>query len=384
MSYPSSITNRTVIVGGGVHGAIYAATYFKATGVKPVILEAGTQCGGIFGRVIPFQMNSTHAASIDSVTGGPTRIPSRVDGDDLNYLPNSPFQVTCSREYPSTTDMAYAVRQTAEYAADVYTGARAYVSGNGVDIYEGTDLNGRYLGYARRTIWATGLAMTDPATPIRTDATGRCTAIVTAEAFLGDINPYAARISGRIAVIGGGDTACTVIEYLLGQGETAIYGTRPTDIDWYGGYALPTTKKRWALDFHARYIGIARHMPQNGREGILHPKAVQVTPEPLGDYAQVQGRNYRLVIDATGFKPLSCPVSANTLLYDVTGNQVIARSNSSETFVKIGPAAKISGGNPYFPNKFPAANQAIYVLAPRTAIIAARHAAEDLTSGDLG
>lgn len=382
MSYPASVSNRTLIIGGGVHGAIYAATYETLTGERPIICEARAACGGIFGSVVPFRLNSTHNASYESVTGGPTRIPSRETQDNLNWLPNSAYQVTSDSEYPSTTDMARAVRQTCKNYADVYTDARINITSGGQDAYECDEDGdtGRYLGTPKRIIWATGLTMNGNVS--KYDETSP--AIVTAETFLGDVASYRGRYSGRVAVVGGGDTACTVVEYLTGQGETGIFGERPTDIDWYGGYSLPLTKKAWAHDYHARYIGLARHMPQKDREGVIHPFAVQVSIDDLGASARVRGRNYGLVIDCRGFKPWSTNVATSSLVYSESGDEAIARSDYNERFFKVGPAAGLSGGNTYFPSKFPAANQAIYVTGPRTAMLAARHARQDVSNADRG
>lgn len=385
MSYPRNVDGRTLVIGGGVHGTIYAATYRAVTGgSEPIVCEARSSFGGIFGAVLPFRMNSTHRAGIDSVTGGPTRIDSRSDHDNLNFLPNATYQVSSDSEYPSTEDMAKAIRRNLAIMDEVYTDARLYVAGNGMDVYEcdSDGESGRYLGTPKRIIWATGLTMNGRAEGTNPVSGYRSPAVVTAETFLGNVSDFRGRYSGRVGIIGGGDTACTVVEYLLGQGQTAIFGDGPTDIDWYGGYTLPVTKKAWSRDYHARYIGLARHMPQNGREGIIHPKSVQVDVSTFGNYAQVQGRNYALVIDCRGFKPWASPVSTSE--YVNANGQPIARRDYSQRFFKVGPAADIGRGNPYFPNKFPAANQAIYVTGPRTAMLAEMHAAEDLRTGDRG
>src|SRR4051812_20459241 len=47
---PRPVANRVelLIIGGGLHATIFASTYYRLTGVKPLVIEERDRTGGIF------------------------------------------------------------------------------------------------------------------------------------------------------------------------------------------------------------------------------------------------------------------------------------------------------------------------------------------------
>src|SRR5882724_5290913 len=87
------VDGRTVIVGGGLHGAVIAATFAACGKPPPMVIERRQKTGGMFADLAQFRMNSANGASIRSVASpGPTRVPSLSPSDDLNWVPNAPEQ----------------------------------------------------------------------------------------------------------------------------------------------------------------------------------------------------------------------------------------------------------------------------------------------------
>lgn len=371
MSVPDSVSNREVIIGGGLHAAVYAATRVTMGKEVPIVLEERSELGGVFATLISFAMNSANDASVASVEAGPSRLIRKSQSDDINYLPNSRYQVrdrNYGTEYPSSADMAYVIKKTLSDYAETYTTAYVNVARTSLEVYaydsiERDDASRDYIGAARRIIYATGLRMPDTYERLTTRS------VMTAENFLR--NPILDYETKRVAIVGAGDTAATIAEFLVGQGITRPF-TRPDYIDWYGGYTMPLTKKRWALDYHARYMGLARHFPESKRTGVIRPIPVPGVITALGNIAEVNGRTYDLVIDATGFKPYKPFYNdINEVYRESTTGRAIARTDYDGRFV-IGPAADLSPYlKPAYQNRFAASNSALYNLAPLTATLAA-------------
>jgi hypothetical protein len=357
MATPASVQGRDVVIGGGVHGAVFAATRVAMGADAPVVLDKGS-IGGIFSDLINFRMNSQQFASRRSTATGPSRVPSLSPSDDLNYLPNSEHQVrdesSGAVEFPASKDMARAIARTLRAYAEVYEKAEFTFDVDGA--FYAAD--GTYFGTARRVIWAPGLAMPD-------NTTG-CPAIMTGYEFLR--SPVREGLDNMmIALNGGGDTAVTIAEYLLGQGFTAPYQL-PRSFHWYGGDSMALTKMEWASEYHARYLGVARHLPQGGIEGVIRPYAARGYSAPAGRTAVVNGQMYDLVIDATGFKPVEPPYPIGDFI--TIGGQRVARFDGYKTYA-IGAAANLPVDTDPYPSKFTAAAQAIYRLGPLTAAFAA-------------
>jgi hypothetical protein len=316
---------------------------------------------------------------------------------DINYLPG--FEATrqlrsfTTAEYPMSSDLATVIRNVLSEKASLYENCGRLEldpSSNQIGVY---DREGDFLGYPRRVIWAAGLDMT-----AQTEQWSRVPSVTTAESFLDREATRPAR--GIVAVVGGGDTAATLVEYLLGMGAT-LPTDYPREIHWFGGTSMKTSKREWAMDYHARYMGIARHLPQFsfdpygerdesqlGADGIIRPYAVRGEIASIGDTALVNGRIFDTVYDATGFRPVTPiqPGASNTgrdnLVRDEATDSFIARTpdryvDSSVSGLRsplliIGAAANLPARplGPGISSPFAASKDAIYSLAPRTARLA--------------
>lgn len=371
---PSYVTDREVIIGAGLHGAVYAATRVAMGKEPPVVLEKEKTAGGMFARLQNFRMNSANNAAVESVSSpGPTRIPSVSPCDDLNWLPNFSSQVnglSGMTEYPYSQDMGRLIKDELRRCAQVYTDARFTCRSDGR--FYAKD-GGAFLGKASRIIFAGGLYMAP--------GPAGCPAMITGYEFM--LRPVRDLAGKKIAVVGAGDTAAQVAEIMLGQGITMPVSA-PASIHWYGGPGMPANKTAWMRDTHARWAGIGRHMPEERGKAVIVPYLERGTVIPLGENAMVSGQVYDLVVMATGFVPAPCPFSAPYV--HRVGEMIVARSNlagaeemarrnlaaAEETALfKVGPAAAINPSYGPFTSRFPAASQAIYNLAPRTAALAA-------------
>ena len=363
MTLPSSVAGLEVIIGGGLHAAVYAATRVATGHPKPVVLEKTEKTGGVFADSVSFRMNSANCADTESTgSPGPTRIPSISPSDDLNYLPNTPYQIRQAaggNEYPSSGDAARVIEQTLTRYALTYTSAEGFT----FDRRASFEFAGGQLGTAKRVIWAAGTAMPkDPAADGKT--------VISADDFMR--RPQRGLAGYRIAVVGGGDTAATIVEYMVGQGLVRPTSL-PSVIHWYGGSAMPVTKEQWMKQYHARYAGLGRHFPQDDRPGVITPFPAKAKVAPAGEIAMVSRRTYDMVVMATGYRPVDCPVSCFEP-YAIQGMYVATyEGNAAPKVFTIGSAipagslGAVSGPE----SRFGAAQSAIYNLAPRTAALAA-------------
>lgn len=381
MSNPSSVAGRTVIVGGGVHGAIYAATHYAVTGNRAMVIERQASPGGVFGRLCPFRLNSVNDASRESVQSGPSRIRPRSESDDLNYFPNAPVPQISRRaqghEYPASTDVRNMICDTLYETAEVYADCSLFAFDSDGDCY----IDGNMIGNAERIIWAAGLRMTASFPTSKS--------ILTAEQFLADPT----RLSWarqNVAIVGGGDTAATVAEVATGQGMTQLGSALPNSIAWYGGTRMPTHKMAWAEKIHARYMGLARHFPQLGDISILrdedgdeYPTANMLGGESyirpyaelgeirdLGNKAMVNGRLYDQVIDATGFRPVR-PTPGSFAPFLANGRAIAERDENYGKVFVVGAACENLPAYGPVTSRFGASRKAIFALAPATAELAA-------------
>ena len=364
MGLPSNVDGREVVVGGGVHGLVYCATRVACGFRPPILIEKRKKTGGVFADVANFRMNSANGASVESVAAGPTRIPSRSPSEDLNWLPNAPYQLRdeSGSEYPYSYEMAKTIQRGLGEVAEVYTDAEIYFDRTGACY---TPDKGITLGRAQRVLFAGGLVepVDLPKGP----------AIMSGYAFMK--KPVRDLAGVKTALIGGGDTAAQCAEIMLGQGIQPL--TSQLDaLHWYGGELMPASKESWMMKYHARFSGVGRGLRQSDSTtpGVIRPYLERGSVTSMGSTAMVNFQVYDLAIMATGLKPALCPVAASSVWR--AGGMVVARYYDYEgagdpRVFRIGTAAQLS--QPYVPyrTRFPAAQEAIYNLAPRTAMLAA-------------
>lgn len=365
-SAPVTVAGREVIFGAGLHAAIYAATRRAMGYAPPIVFEKQLAAGGVFAQLVEFRMNSVNWASIQSVqTPSPSRVVPMSASDDLNWIPNSAHQVrdlAGGAEYPTSAVMCRAVQRTLKDNADVYTGMTSAKFERSARVYTGEE----YLGMAKRVIFAGGV--------VPRDGYKTGPAVMQGFDFLRTPVKDLARL--KIAVVGAGDTAAQVVEYMLGQG---VYtpSTPPSQIHWYGGVAMPCTKDGWMVTAHARWAGLGRHFPQadGSDRSVIRPYPARGNLVSLGGAAMVNNQVYDMAVMCTGVKPAptGTPVSD---IFSVGGMDV-ARSNESmmadgiPRIFRIGTAANLDSRYTPYQSRFTAARDAIYNLGPRTAALAA-------------
>lgn len=361
MAVPTSVEGREVGFGGGPAMAAYVATR-RAMGYEPVVVvDNGRTLGGVFAKLVKFDMNSAMNASVASTgTPGPTRIRPMSPSDDLNYIPNSMHQVRDQgmSEYPDSFAMARTVRLTLKEYAECYTSADLLFDASGAVFTKG----GQILGRARRIIFAGGtVPRPGPRGP----------AIKTGFDFLQD--PVRDLENKKIAVIGNGATAAQCVEIMLGDSYMKPV-TLPSNIHWFGGPDMPDSKSAWMEQYHVRFSGLGRHFPQSGiGGGVIRPYPLNGELYSAGNIAIVNEEVFDLVLWCAGVVPATSFVTMTSRVR-IGGMTVGLSSGTSNPLggrvFTIGTAAGID--EPYKPvlSRFPAANNALYVNLPRVAALA--------------
>src|SRR5579859_2782296 len=145
-------TDREVIIGGGFHAAVYAATRVRSGYPKPLVLERNQPVGGTFAMTArpTFYLNSRNRPGNPGLAGDQRA--------SLNYLPGALIQAAnvSMTEYQTNTDLAFVIRVTLAQFADVVTNANVVSvasDGPGVEI----QIRGRGPLRAGRIIDARGL-----------------------------------------------------------------------------------------------------------------------------------------------------------------------------------------------------------------------------------
>src|SRR5207248_8155169 len=108
-------TSREVVIGGGFHAAVYAATRVLSGYPKPLVLERNRRVGGTFAMTSrpTFYLNSRNRPGTAGLAGD--------QGASLNYLPGAPIPAANASiaEYQTNTDLAFAIRLVLAQFADV-------------------------------------------------------------------------------------------------------------------------------------------------------------------------------------------------------------------------------------------------------------------------
>lgn len=333
-----------IVIGAGLHAAVYCAARYAATGQRPVVLERSTWPGGAFAmsKKPAFYLNSRNRP-------GMIGLPGR--GEALNYLPGAilqPAELSLA-EFQDNTELAYCIRlMLAEYA-NVHIGRAVRSAGasprNGNYTQRLQLEDGRKL-WARRVIDARGLG--DASLPAGVKADGQ--RLLTFGQFMAAMDtsfPMAGM--RRVAVIGDGDSAKCAIETLAGQGPPPQLSCAALDyvpeIDWYAP-DLPADCRQWRATQRGRYQLIASllrrasfgpdaRVPVRARVSVINERG-EVTPSM--DSVIVNGRSYDHVIMATGYQLPRLGIGE----YRAVGSSpVIARVSTlgAASVYAIGPAA---------------------------------------------
>lgn len=363
-----------VIIGGGVHAAIYASARVQMGHRKPLVIERA-RIGGVFAlsRQASFYLNSRNRPG----AGG---LPS--ENRALNYVPAAPIQMAnlSSSEFQSNADMAFVVRCTIAKHAEVRLGKAvravnySYDTGYGsprplvVELEDGTPV------FAGRVIDARGLG--DPFTPSGDER------VIPFPEFLRRLDkPFPLEGMGRVAVVGGGDSGKVAIEALLGIGPSTGMSVPALDwldqVDWYGR-GLADTCEGWRNQERGRYqaIGSFLRPVDNGRRRLrIFNETGNV--QPGFEMVYVNSRPYDHVIIATGW---SRPVLQGGP-YDEGYSSIygfapqLARQVADAELYQVGPAADLPFDEfelEMSTARTPQNRVALFRLGARTAALASR------------
>lgn len=366
-------TAKEVVVGAGLHAAIYCAVRVATGHPPPLVLEKNERAGGAFAMSLQpsFYLNSRNRP-------GPLSIPGDMEGS-LNTLPGSMIQPSFlgGEEYQTNDTLAWVIRVTLGMFARVATGVDV-TRIVGSRIYQGDASTTKFLR-ADRIILATGLG--DPRRTLQLDSPR----VLSFSKFMSMMDtPFPLRGLRRVAVVGSGDGAKTAIEALTGQGPTPSFSVAGLDwverIDWYG-CQYPTCDD-WVANNRSRYKAIGRLLPGGG----VPPQASRVRPLPLMeentysegyDSVYINFIPYDAVIDCTGFVHINGSAYGPRFDWAIEnysrGPRVVARKNINSAGFIVGPAAQLTVGSRELRvlKNINENNTSMFRYAPRTAALAA-------------
>lgn len=354
---------REIVVGGGLHAAIYCAVRYQKTGVKPTVFESDTP-GGNFAMTIhrpAFKLNS------ENNPGKVAGVPDKFRQQNLNYLPGAPIQVSdiSGEDFPNNTDLAFIIRVMLAKYANLYRENVAQISEFGPSVILGT---GETVYATERVIDARGLG-----TP---NGEPNGINVLSFRQFMQRMeSDFPLAGMRRVAVIGGKDSGASAIKRLLGVGpSTPGMSTTSIDrvesVDWYNRN-MPGTQREFRDSVRTVYTGIARYLPEKSGD----PARLQIVPRRASTVQQsyksvlVNGVPYDTAIVCTGY---SLPTIGESNYYDET------RQNDAFTYAsayRIGAAGRFpftstEEAQPYTAN--PDNVAAIFRLGARTASLANR------------
>src|SRR4051794_25722546 len=136
-----------IVIGSGLHAAIYCAVRVRQGFPKPLVIEAKTRAGGAFAtsRLPSLFLNSRNRP-------GRLGIPGREEA--LNVIPAAPVQPAdlSGAEYQTNTALAFSIRSSLALNARVVLGHKVMdADSNGVTLDDGRRIS------TTRVVWATGL-----------------------------------------------------------------------------------------------------------------------------------------------------------------------------------------------------------------------------------
>lgn len=355
-----------VIIGGGAHAAIYASVRRALGFPVPLVLDAGPRFGGEFaGAVRPaFYLNSRNRP-------GPSGPPGSTGA--LNVIPAAPMQPSDigGSEYQTDADLGLVIRCALALNSTV---RRARVEGlsplgNGGYVVE----TSRGSVGARRVIVATGAGSERRVSGVIPDGQ----TVYSFRQWMTRVGtaPFPLSGLGRVAVIGIGDGARTVVESLTGIGPMASPTVAALDyverVDWYGALDCASDRDSWLRANRTRYQRLGALFPVSGRDNArVRPlgRASYLAPGYLS--AEVDGSRYETVIVAAGRAvetDLYSEVACSTQ-YRPNGVS-LARTSGSLDLCRVGPVA----GIPFESTEDSRIGEnavGLFRLAPRTATLA--------------
>lgn len=332
---PIRANQDEIVVGGGVHAAIYCAVRVAMGYPKPIVIERG-RVGGAFAasRNPSFFLNSRNRP-------GNLSLPGELGA--LNVLPGAPLQPSdiSGDEYQTNDVLGFLARLSLAMNSQV-------VVRDEVGELEGqsrVDLASGKAFIAGRVIVATGLGI---AQRLRTSEHER---IFSFDEFMRRMDsPFPMRGMKKVAVVGAGDSGKTAIESLTGQGPSVMSAVSldfPEEIDWYGCKEDRLSKERWEICSRARYKGIGSLLPRaDGGLFRVDPKTEKAGSVAVGfNCVYVNGTPYDYVINCVGFFEGPTPALNTDLSICVQNGLTIGKQGVGSRFYVVGPAANLPVGD---------------------------------------
>lgn len=371
---PRYATTQEVVIGAGLHAAIYCAARVAAGYAKPIVLEVNSRVGGAFAvtHKPAFYLNSSNRP-------GMFGLPSTRGG--LNYIPGGVIQpdMLSGREYQTNADMSFAIRATLAMFADVYTGVNVTnVNYSGEVEYSSPQGNG-YIN-AGRVIDARGLGVERSADQVNG---------TTVLSFLQFLNRFDSMFPlegmDTLAILGGGDSAKVATEAALGIGpsEQSLTGLDYVqNIDLYATN-LPQTCSAWRKSQPRRYGRVGTYLPRgfkNATNAMSRLRVIQNRGDATATLggALVGPRTYSAAIYATGFNLPSLGLTGFYPVYgrNGQGTQIASAYDTgggTPVIYRVGPAADIDWTSSEIIDGLSVKNEnrvSIFRLASRTAALA--------------
>lgn len=353
-----------LVIGGGVHAAIYCASRVAAGFKPPTVITDGPVGGAFATSARPaFYLNSGNKP-------GKTGLPG--SGSALNYLPGAPLQSSqiSMGEYETNADIAFCARLALAKNAHVYSGRIKNIDPLSGAVFREVQLENGDTLFAKRVIIATGLGecrRPDYGFGGTRDMSEVTTGVLTFADYLKRLDsPFPLKGVKRLAVIGGGDSGKVAVESVLGIGPSLMMTSSALDyvqrIDWYG-ITLPTSCDEWKTNIRGRYARIGTYLPPQRNETDPYERdndgdaVVSKIPPEAGDYkrlrvynergnvvptfdgALVNGRPYDMVIFCGGYEAKSIvPSSFNWTSYGPGSSPIAAKYDTAGEIFRIGPA----------------------------------------------
>lgn len=361
-----------VVIGSGLHAAIYCAGRVARGFPPPIVLEQSPRVGGSFAVSArpSIYLNSRNRPGGLGLPGTP---------DALNRIPGAPVQPSDlgGDEYQTNAAVAWPIRLSlAMYARAMPNVTVDAVVGLGdeaaVLLADGREVR------AKRVIIAAGMGY--PVT-LPGQLPGSTRVLTFAQLMRQMDEPFPLQGMRRCAVVGVGDSGKTAIEMLTGQGPGGHLSVASLDwserIDWYGVPRGCSSRSSWENTARSRYKGIARLLPDGRfRERLarVQPFSERVDAVAEGcDSVYLNDRSYDRVVLALGYEGPTL-VSPDRVPYKV-GGRTVASVTPEGPIYTIGAAASIpvtQRERGFFPAAEAKENAvAMWRLAPRTAALAA-------------
>ncbi len=362
-----------IVVGGGLHAAIYCAVRVLTGHPAPVVLEK-YRPGGVFA----VSRSSSWFLNQRNWPGSPGQ-PDEPYSGSLAHLPGAPVQLShiTGSEYPTNADLSFVIEMTLAQYAQVIQGE--YVQEADLD-YTGTlatIITDSGSFQARRVLDARGIGV--PIKPPISSAHDMDFMEFMARMDL----PFPFQGMSRMAVMGDGDGAVCVLESLLGIGPST--GMSMPELDFLEHMDIyaprkPSNRYDWKRDVRNRYSRVGsylyRERSDNDLERVrLYNQRGKMLPTLNG--VVVNGRNYDHSVHAIGWRShdnIFSGYEGSPRLFPDEDTAVARRYGTGDRFFTIGPRAGLPWtGGEVSRGVAELAEQlvSIWRLAPKTAALAA-------------